>query len=355
MATKTLPIMTDATGQKIASVLESVTPAVGRRNLGELVFSGVPLSDACLKLANGQAVPRGAYADFYDYIASLAIAQDPGVITGTSAGTGENIGKYVYDSTNQRVFLPNLTNLFIEGTADSSSAGSYVAPGAPEIEGQIKDFAYTSLSGKSASSYTGAFTRSDGSQGQTCSWSSGTLTLQVINFNASNSNSIYGSSNTIQPPAVKQYVYIVVANAYRLPATIDIDEVMTDINDLQSKVSFLENNSLRLISKTYIYPSGTYTISIPERALYLVYITTMYSGSSYLGLFRATAYNSSTDTDGEWVKIAGDLSAAGVSSMSVTWTSGTNYVNYPATLTANVTGGNGPTLYLYQFAGSSPS
>ena len=318
MATKTLPIMSDATGQKIASVLENVTPAVGRRNLGELVFSGIPLNDACLKLANGQAVPRGAYADFYDYIASLATAQDPGVITGTSAGTGENVGKYVYDSTNQRVFLPNLTNLFIEGTADSSSAGSYVAPGAPEIEGQIKDFSYTALSGKSASSYTGAFTRSDGSQGQTCSWSSGTLTLQVISFNASNSNSIYGSSNTIQPPAVKQYVYIVVANAYRLPATIDIDQVMTDIDELSSELSSITSqlNSITSQSTSEVAVGITYDGKIIYRRHFsgtpggtqdAIYITYDYKVSNA----RFIACNGYiTNSNGQAMNIGGYLNSS---------------------------------------------
>ena len=257
MATKVLPIMTDATGQKIANAIGNVTAAAARRNMGELVFSSVPLADACLVLADGRALSRGAYSDFYDYIASLATTQNPAVITGTSAGTGANIGKYVYDSTNQRVFLPNLNNLFIEGNTDSSLIGSYVPAGAPEIEGKIKDFAYTSLSGKSISDYTGAFTRNDGSQGQTCSWGSGSLTMQVINFNASLSNSIYGSSNTIQPPAVKQYIYVVVANSYKAPVIIDIDNVMTDINNITTDINNINSaiTSLNTATQYYYSPS----------------------------------------------------------------------------------------------------
>lgn len=283
MATKVLPIMTDATGQKIANAIGNVTAAAARRNMGELVFSSVPLADACLVLADGRALSRGAYSDFYDYIASLATTQNPAVITGTSAGTGANIGKYVYDSTNQRVFLPNLNNLFIEGNTDSSLIGSYVPAGAPEIEGKIKDFAYTSLSGKSASDYTGAFTRENGSQGQTCSWSSGNLTMQVINFNASLSNSIYGNSNTIQPPAVKQYIYVVVANSYKAPTVIDIDNVMTDINNINSEIADLNDAVTSLTNHTlgtpidimgytntnwYTTPSDGYVVALTNATLY---------------------------------------------------------------------------------------
>ena len=32
--------------------------------------------------------------------------------------------------------------------------------------------------------------------------------FKVVNFKASNSNEIYGSSNTVQPPAVRVYVWI---------------------------------------------------------------------------------------------------------------------------------------------------
>ena len=64
MSQKTLPIMSDATGQKIATAINdvSIVPA-DRRNMGELVFASLPLSDANLHLADGTYIARGAYAD----------------------------------------------------------------------------------------------------------------------------------------------------------------------------------------------------------------------------------------------------------------------------------------------------
>ena len=87
--------------------------------------------------------------------------------------------------------LPNLINRFLQGSA---TAGTYKAAGLPNIEGSFK---MTRVNASNIS--TGAFsniwneTNSDynvGNNGVT------------VFFTASKSNTIYGNSTTVQPPAL---------------------------------------------------------------------------------------------------------------------------------------------------------
>ena len=220
-----------------------------KRNMGELVYSSVPLTDAGLKLADGSSIAsNSAYADFYNYIVSLYNSSSPAVIAGTAADTG----KYVYDSANSRIFLPNLNNLFIEGTTTASDLGKYMSAGLPNITGDFyaNALTYGANSSSTAPEYIGALY--GGYNSAVISGKSGVAYNEGygcdhIAFDASRSNSIYGNSGTVQPPAVKQYIYIVVANTVKTDYTVNIDNVMTDINMLATEVTNA-SNTLDLIT-----------------------------------------------------------------------------------------------------------
>ena len=207
-----------------------------KRNIGELVFSSVPLTDAGLKLADGSIIAsNGAYADFYNYIVSLYNASSPAVIAGTAADTG----KYVYDSANSRIFLPNLNNLFIEGTTTANDLGKFMSAGLPNITGT----ANTVLGNEASnfSDFSGAFYGySSKSYANTTGQSSGYTRYSGFSFDASrgaSTSGIYGNSSTVQPPAVKQYIYIVVANVVKTDYTVNIDNVMADVNALNGAIA----------------------------------------------------------------------------------------------------------------------
>ena len=97
--------------------------------------------------------------------------------------------------------LPNLIDRFLQGAA---TAGTYKEAGLPNIEGSF--FPRTFLDYASRFS-KGAFW----GQTSTRSQSSNNGTNEAsdkIYFNASRSNSIYGSSTTVQPPAYTAKIYI---------------------------------------------------------------------------------------------------------------------------------------------------
>ena len=87
--------------------------------------------------------------------------------------------------------VPDYRNRFLEG---SVSPGTIMEAGLPNITGTFQ--------GSSAGYDSGAFsfTRSDYDDGT--SYSNSPAPNPIFSFNASNSNSIYGKSDTVQPPAV---------------------------------------------------------------------------------------------------------------------------------------------------------
>lgn len=125
-------------------------------------------------LCNGAAVSRTTYANLFAAI-------------GTTYGKGD--GSTTFN-------LPNLTDRFIQG---SGTAGTVKAAGLPDIVG---DAGLTF----SDANVGGAFYLN----GILDSWN-GTIqggNRKYLDFDASRSNSIYGNSDTVQPPALTMRYYI---------------------------------------------------------------------------------------------------------------------------------------------------
>lgn len=93
------------------------------------------------------------------------------------------------------------------GADDAHPAGSEIEPGLPNITGT----AYWSMMAKDTSFYaSGALYRSS-VVGNERSRSGGGTTGPVVGFDASRSNSIYGRSSTVQPPALVVNIWVRIA------------------------------------------------------------------------------------------------------------------------------------------------
>lgn len=145
-----------------------------------LAFAGSTSPDGWL-LCDGSAVSRTTYAALFSVI-------------GTTYGTGD--GSTTFN-------LPNLTDRFIQGNA---TAGTVKSAGLPNIiggflfrEAQSNPSTLSDLTGAfSGGSYTG-----ENAGKLLTSYSAGSdYKRKNVDFNASASNSIYGNSTTVQPPAV---------------------------------------------------------------------------------------------------------------------------------------------------------
>jgi hypothetical protein len=143
-----------------------------------IAFAGNPSSSPSgYLLCNGAAISRTTYAGLF-------------AVIGTLYGSGD--GSTTFN-------LPNLNDKFIQG---SGTAGTSKAAGLPNIMGNIQPVTeYVASSGSgalynanSSSGYRGTY-RNDGNR-------------MIIYFDASRSNSIYGASTTVQPPALTMRFYI---------------------------------------------------------------------------------------------------------------------------------------------------
>ena len=201
----------------------------------QLVISPVPMTDANLHLLDGALLSgSGAYADYVAMMGELYTA-DPTATCWTDEATWQSsvttygeCGKFVYDSVNNTLRLPKLGS-FVQATTTASELGTLVEAGAPNITGSTQLGFNLSDSCYSVSP-SGAFVLPATVSGTTAS-SADTLISKPygIRLDASQSNSIYGNSNTIQPQAIKYYFYIVVGTISKTDIQIDIDNVMADL------------------------------------------------------------------------------------------------------------------------------
>ena len=238
------------------------------RNIGETVFSLLPLTDAGLHMLDGSLLPdAGSYGAFVQYIAKLYGdgTNIPAYFTTedefqTSVEKYGVCGKFVYDSNANTVRLPKVTGI-VEGTLDPNALGELVQAGLPNLQLSINSAgAHThtrgtmNITGSSVytDSYpTGIFSGAfyNGAQGLSKEGGGGGASrYSSLNFDAARSwtgdtssdgnhthtvtsdNSIYGANSTVQPQTVKGFMYIVVANATKTEVEVDIDNIMTDVN-----------------------------------------------------------------------------------------------------------------------------
>ena len=124
-------------------------------------------------VCNGAEISRDTYADLF-------------AVIGTTFGNGDGSTTFT---------LPNLIDKFAQG---STTVGTVKSAGLPNILGSMND-RYTSGTNELVGS--GAFYASN--QIITKRNSMGAdVYAAILNFDASRSNSIYGNSSTVQPPAL---------------------------------------------------------------------------------------------------------------------------------------------------------
>ena len=239
------------------NLISGVQTLVGEsRNIGQIIPSAIPLTDAGLHLLDGALIQGGGiYSAFVDYIADLYTANPSANYFTTEALWQQSVttygvcGKFVYDSVNNTVRLPKVTGI-IEGTTDVSALGDLVEAGLPNITGEFNS-AYNS------DNLSGAFGWQGGMPAQ------GTTNSSYIggfNFDASRSSSIYGNSSTVQPQTIKVLYYIVIATSTKTDIQVDIDEVVTDLNSKADTDLTNVPNSKGILTESYVNGTSWYRI-----------------------------------------------------------------------------------------------
>ena len=229
-----------------------------KRNIGELVFSLLPLSSTDLHLCDGALIQNnGIYIEFCQWIASLYNDADHTYDNcfcseadwQTSVSTYGVCGKFVYDSINATVRLPKLTGM-VEGTLSLSAITDLVTAGLPAFT-HTHGFSGTTGNEKATHTHSGTTgamnsnashahtygrlnfsptAASPGSSGFLTKTDTGTTDATNIdhshNFtsgaesvahqhdisgttgNNSAVSGVYGNSTTVQPQTIKGFYYI---------------------------------------------------------------------------------------------------------------------------------------------------
>lgn len=138
---------------------------------GAIMFFGVKSIPDGWLLCNGANVSRTTYANLFAAI-------------GTNFGSGNGSTTFT---------LPDLSGRFIEGTTSTGSVGNTYSAGLPNITGGINV-----ARGWGGIADTGALYR----RGETQAPGGGAANGINLYLNASKLSSVYGSSSSVQPPAV---------------------------------------------------------------------------------------------------------------------------------------------------------
>lgn len=139
-------------------------------------FAGTTAPEGFL-LCDGSAVSRITYAKLFEVIGELY-------------GSGD--GSTTFN-------LPNSIDRYIEGT--KNEVGRTVEAGLPNITGSFGAMTYTN------GQPIGVFKSNDENTNQVQEGGGNNKRFVRFSFDATRSSSIYGNSNTVQPPAIKmQYI-----------------------------------------------------------------------------------------------------------------------------------------------------
>lgn len=157
-------------------------------------------------------------------------------------------GKFVYDSKAKTVRLPKVSDI-LKGTSSLSAVGELTEAGLPNITGEVE---FTSMASMVDNSNIGALHKSraghNGSYGDT--WRDGSRPL--IRFDASDSDAIYGNSNTVQPQTINGLLYIVIANRSKTVVEVNINNVITDLNAKMDKAGCTVSGAILSTSLTHV-------------------------------------------------------------------------------------------------------
>ena len=162
---------------------------------------------------------------------------------------------YILDTENKQFKLPRTKFGF---TGIRNGVGGYVAPGLPNITGEVQVYWETDTTPSGAFYKTSnKYSERNNANGH-----------PNLGFDASRSNSIYGNSTTVQPPATQMYLYFYVGNYIEDLATIDAGKLAEVVNDADFVVAFQKPTSAngytwyRKYKSGWVEQGGSYEMTI---------------------------------------------------------------------------------------------
>ena len=196
---------------------------------------------------NGATYDRELYKDFFAYATSKGWVKTEENWQSIASANGGYCPYYSQGNGSTTFRTPKFAP-FMQIAIAGSSAGKYHKAGLPNITGRSDlggiyahvNFAGAILTEKNVGDATGATHVNAGGDQRV-----------KITFNASNSNSIYGRSSTVQPESNEWMICVVVAGQATNIGSVDVGNVMSAVAQVQESVSAVEAKPI-LNAKAYI-------------------------------------------------------------------------------------------------------
>lgn len=196
---------------------------------------------------NGATYNRTLYADFYTYANSKGWVKTESEWQSIASANGGYCPWYS-DGDGSTTFRTPKFAPFIQVAIASGSVGTYHQAGLPNIEGDF-EIGVMSDSGAYIHSTTlsssGAFSQGDAvtDSNQAEQWAS-SKTSYKTHFSASDSNSTYGKSSTVQPESHEWMICVVVAGQATNFGSVDVSNVMGAVAQVQANISTVQGEKL---------------------------------------------------------------------------------------------------------------
>ena len=208
-------------------IKQAATAAAARNLIGDGIplgmvapFLQTSIPDGWLSCENGQEVLRSAYPELWAWVQT-----DAPLITEaqwqTKAAAQKSVGFYSDGDGSTTFRLPRLIG-FMEGTT-AANVGQFTEAGLPNIEGEVTAVYTWEGVASGALSYTK----------DNAAVSHGTQYLTdrgPLSIDASDSNSIYGNANTVQPESVGMVWCVRAFGAAVNQGTVDITALAQSLN-----------------------------------------------------------------------------------------------------------------------------
>ena len=251
------------------ATLESAINSV-KRNIGELVQSHIPLTDAGLHLLDGSLLSNGSYSDFITYMAGV-YSSNPELFD-TEANWQQSVsdygvcGKFVYDSVNNTVRLPKLSSTgryLIKSYSSGTSWYRIYSDGWCEQGGSFSGTSITFSKEFIDTNYGFAGVGTDGNTAGAANTLNLNykLTTGCTYYTHGNNGGLWRAFGYVDISSYKVdplYQYIVISNSTKTEIEVDIDEIATDLN---GKADTDLSNVIAAGSSTaagWAMPSGVY-------------------------------------------------------------------------------------------------
>lgn len=196
---------------------------------------------------NGATYNRALYKDFFDYATSKGWVKTE-TEWQSIAYANNGYCPYYSQGDGSTTFRTPKFAPFMQVAIASGDVGKYHKAGLPNISGR------SDLGGiYKCVSFGGAIrTEKDAGEatGATHNTAGGDQRVKIT-FNASNSSSVYGLSNTVQPESNEWMICVVVASQATNIGSVDVGNVMSAVAQVQASVSVVEAKPI-LNAKAYI-------------------------------------------------------------------------------------------------------